>query len=197
MQAMTHPTTMDRLKWIDSAGGPLILISDNSYKLWSGILKRSSYLDNKIEDADDFLNADETDYGKACLVRDYLGVVNVGDDTALILGDEPLLTTVFASVDGRVVIARWYYGEDEELVVNNLKTIDLNSIDNWEFAMTFSLCSDKQYLFDSACSANVFDKGNKDCLSMNINQGNYKIWTSIYEPNDKTKLIIHKFDSAN
>jgi hypothetical protein len=63
---------MDRLKWIDSAGGPLIIISDKSYNLWNGILKRSSYLDNKIEDADDFLNTDKADYGKACLVQDYL-----------------------------------------------------------------------------------------------------------------------------
>jgi len=121
---MTHPTTMDRLKWIDSAGGPLILISDKSYNMWSGILKRSSYLDKKIEDADDFLNADEADYGKACLVQDYLGIVDIGSDFVLVLGNEPLLTTVFRSGDNRVVIARWYYGEDEELVDNYLKTID-------------------------------------------------------------------------
>ncbi len=193
---MTHPTTMDRLKWIDSAGGPLILISDKSYKLWSGILKRSSYLDNKVEDADDFLNADEADYGKACLVHDYLGVVNVGDDNVLVLGNEPLLTTVFHSIDGKVVIARWYYGEDEELVDNYLKTIDLDSID-WEFVLALKLTSERQFLFDSACSASMLDKGNNDYLSLNIKQGDYKIWTSIFEPDDKTKLIIHKFDMAN
>lgn len=197
MQAMTPPTTMDRLKWINSAGGPLILISDKSYNLWSGILKRSSYLDNKIEDADDFLNAEEADYGKACLVQDYLGVVNVGNGTALILGDEPLLMTFFHSVDGRVAIARWFYGEDEELVDNNLKTIDFNSTDNWEFALTLNLSSENQYLFDSACFAGMLNKGNNDCLSANIKQGDYKIWTSIYEPDKKTKLIIHRFDTTN
>jgi hypothetical protein len=196
MQAMTHLKTMDRLKWIDSTGGPLILISDKSYKLWSGILKRSSYLDNKIEDADDFLNADETDYGKACSVQDYLGAVKVEDDTVLVLGDEPLLTTVFLSVDDRTVIARWYYGEDEQSVENFLKTIDLNSIDNWEFALTLNLSSDKQYLIDSACSASMFDKSN-DHLSLDIQQGDYKIWTSVYEPDDKTKLLIHKLDKTN
>ena len=46
---------MESLKWIDSNGGPLVLISDKSYKLWSGILKRSSYLENKFEEADDFM----------------------------------------------------------------------------------------------------------------------------------------------
>jgi hypothetical protein len=37
---------MNKLKWIDSAGGPLILISDKTVGLWSGILKRSAYLVN-------------------------------------------------------------------------------------------------------------------------------------------------------
>ena len=188
---------MDRLKWIDSEGGPLILLSDKSYKLWSGILNRSSYLDNKIEDADDFLNADETDYGKACLVQDYLGVINIGDDLALVLGDEPLSTTIFHSIDNTVVIARWCYGENEDWVDNHLKTIKLNSIDNWEFALMFGLSSDKQYLFDSACSASMLKEGINECLTVNIKQGVYQISTSIYEPDDKTKFIIHKFDMIN
>ncbi len=189
---------MDKLKWIESAGGPLILISDKCYSLWSGILKRSSYLDNKTEDADDFLNADKADYGKACLVQDYLGIVNIGNDTALVLGDEPLLTTVFHSIDNRVVIARWFYGENEALVDKYLKAIDLNSIANWKFASTLKLSSDRQFLFDSACSASMLpEKENNKWLSLNIKQGDYKIWTSIYEPDDKTKLIIHKFDMTD
>lgn len=197
MQAMTHLTTMDRLKWIDSAGGPLILISDKSYNQWSGILKRSSYLDNIIEEADDFLNADEADYGKACTVQDHLGVVNVGSDTALVFGDEPMLTTIFHSVDDKVIVARWVYGEDEESVDNYLKTIDLNSIDNWEFSLTVNLFSGKQYLFDSACSASMLDQGNNEILIVNITQGEYNIWTSIYEPDNKTKLIFHKLEAIN
>jgi hypothetical protein len=194
---MTHPKTMDKLKWIDSAGGPLILISDKSYRLWSGILKRSSYLDNSIEEADDFLGADEADYGKACTVQDYLGVVTVGSDTALVLGDEPMLTTIFYTLNDKVVIARWYYGEDEQSVDNYLKKIDLNSIDNWEFSLTINLSSDKQYLFDSACSASMLNQGNNEFSIVNIKQGEYNIWTTVYEPDDKTKLIVHKLEATN
>lgn len=196
VQAITHPETMDKLTWIESAGGPLILISDKSYNLWSGILKRSSYLDNKIENADDFLNPDEADYGKACLIEDYLGIVDIGDDIALVLGDEPLRTTVFHSVDNRIVIARWCYGETEESVASNLRSLDLNSINNWEFSLALKLSTSKQYLLDSACAANMLVKENDDYLLVNIKQGAYKIWTSIYEPDDKTKLIIHKFETT-
>lgn len=188
---------MNSFKWIESAGGPLILIPDKSYNLWSGILKRSSYLNNKIEEAEDYLNADEADYGKACLIEDYLGVVNVGDDTALVLGDEPLRTTVFHTVDNTPVIARWYYGETEELVENYLSTIDLNLIDNWEPSLTFNFSSHRQILFDSASFASMLEKENIDYLLVNIKRGDYEIWTSIYDPDEKTKLIIHKFDTLN
>jgi hypothetical protein len=197
MQAMTNLTFMNSLKWIESAGGPLILISATSYNLWSGILKRSSYLDGKVEEADDFLDADESDYGKACAVQDYLGVITVGNDTALVFGDEPMLTTVFYSADDKVVVARWFYGEDEQSFDNYLKTIDLNLIDNWEFSLTVNLSSDEQYLFDSASDASMLDKENGEFLILNIKQGEYKIWTSIYEPDDKTKLMLHKLDTAN
>ena len=172
---------MDRLTWIESGGGPLILISDNSYNLWSGTLKRNSYLDKKIENADDFLDPDETDYGKACIIGDYLGIVNIGDDIALVLGDEPLRATVFHSVDNRVVIARSYHGESEESVSSSLKSIELNSINNWEFCLTLKLSTDKQYLFDSACDGRMLDNENNDYLPVNIKHGDYKIWTSFYD----------------
>lgn len=197
MQAITHATTMDKLKWIQSEGGPLVLISDNSYNFWSGTLKRSLYLDDKIEEADDFLNADEADYGKACLIQDYLGVVKIGDDIALVLGDEPLLTTVFNSVDGKPIIARWHYRESKDSVEGTLRTIDLNSINNWESPLTFKVSSNRQFLFDAAYYGNALDEEGNDYLPINIKQGDYKIWTSIYEPDDKTRLLIHKFESTN
>jgi len=188
---------MDRLKWIESTGGPLVLISDKRYSLWSGILRRSSYLDNRIEDATDFLNAAETDYGKACLVQDYLGIVNIGEDIALVLGGEPLPTTVFYSVDNRVIIARWYHGESVKSVDNILNTRNLNSIDNWELSLTFKVSGDKQHLFDASCSAIELNKESNGYLPVNIKKGEYQIWTAIYEPDDKTKLLIHKFDTTN
>jgi hypothetical protein len=129
---------MDKLKWIDSAGGPLVLISDKSYKFWSGILKRNSYLENKFEEADDFMNTKETDYGKACEVRDYLGVVEIGSDVALIFGDEPLLTTVLDSTDKKVIAARWVYADSETFVEQALKNLDTTRIKNWVLSLTFN-----------------------------------------------------------
>jgi len=116
MQAMTKQAAYTQIKRINLAVGQLILISDQNFYAWGGIFKRSSYSNNNFEEEDDFLDADEADYGKACTVLDYLGVVSVDSDNALVLSDEPLLTTVRHSIDSRIVIARWFYGEDEETV---------------------------------------------------------------------------------
>jgi len=185
---------MDKLEWIDSAGGPLILITDKTVGLWSGILKRSAYLTNVDEDAEEFLDPDEADYGKACLVENYLGLVEVDNEEALVLGGEPMLTTFFFSRD-KPILARWFYGEDKEFVDNTLLNIDLNSINNWEFELIFNLMSDKQFLFDSACSKTMVDKRQEDYLQININHGQYKLSTSVYKPDCKTKLILHKFEA--
>lgn len=185
---------MSKLKWIDSVGGPLVLLSEKSFKLWSGVLNRKSYLENIIEDADDFTDADQADYGKACLVEDYLGVIEIGNDSALILGEEPMMTTVFNSTDEKIIIARWSYGESEEIVDHLLENIDLSSIDTWEFALSFQLTTNSQYLIDSACSATMLEHETEDYLLLSIKPGKYKIWTSIYEPDNNTKLILHKME---
>jgi hypothetical protein len=190
---------MDRLKWIDSAGGPLVLISDKSFKLWSGIFKRSSYLKNKFEEADDFMNAHEADYGKACEIQDYLGVIDIGNDFALVLGDEPMLTTVLSTKDKKVIVARLAYADDKNFVDEKLRELAASKINDWQLSVTFDLSSDKQFLFDSAADATMLEKeeGTYSYLSLNILQGQYSIWTSTYNPDDKTKLIIHKFELKN
>lgn len=184
---------MEKLNWIDSAGGPLILISDKSFGLWSGILNRSAYLKNIEEDSDDFLDPEEADYGRACLIEGYLGLVKVDNEDALILGGEPMLTTFFFA-SGKPVLARWFYGEDELFVENTLLNIDSDAIKNWEFATMFDINTDKQFLFDSACSKTMLDENQWECLEINIKPGQYKVSTSVFEPDISTKLILHKFE---
>lgn len=188
---------MDNLKWIESTGGPLVLIADKSYQLWSGTLKRVSYLENRFEHADDFMDPDESDYGKACGVQDYLGVVDIGNDFALILGDEPLLTTTLETRDGHFIIARWIYADDKFFVEQNLQALNVDDINTWEMSLMFRLSSDTQFLFDSSLHSGMLDKGESNYLSLSIPTGLNKIWTSIYKPDSKTKLLIHKFERIN
>jgi hypothetical protein len=63
--------------------------------------------------------------------------------------------------------------------------------------LTFNLSSDKQYLFDSASEASILEKDDEAYLSLNILKGQYSLSTTIYEPDEKTQLLIHKFDLIN
>lgn len=184
---------MDKLKWIVSAGGPLILISDKTISRWSGILNRSAYLKKEEEDADDFLDPDEADYGKACQVDGYVGLIKLDDEEVLVLGSEPMFTTFFFS-HGKPVLARWFNGEDEAFVDHALLNIDLGLMLNWEFELRFNLVSDTPFLFDSACSESMLNNQQRDYLRLNMKAGYYEVSTSVYEPDDKTKLILHKFE---
>lgn len=188
---------MDRLKWIQSAGGPFILISEKDVGFWSGILNRDSYLvngDEEAEEAEDFLDPNEADYGKACLIEGWLGLTIINNEKVLVLGDEPISTTFFFSAE-KPVLARWFYGENKEFVNNLILSMDIDSIDNWEFALEFNVMSDKQFLFDSACSRNMLNE--EEYLEINLKSGVYKVSTAIYKPNDKTQLILHKFEIIN
>jgi hypothetical protein len=51
-----------------------------------------------------------TDYGRACGVDDYLGVLKVGPGECLVLADEPMQTTIFPT-NADALIVRWMYAE--------------------------------------------------------------------------------------
>lgn len=183
----------NQLKWIESAGGPFIFISDKVVGFWSGILNRDSYLNGGDEEAEDFLDPNEADYGKACLIEDWLGLSQINDENVLVLGDEPVITTFFFSAD-KFILVRWIYGENKESVNNFILTLDTETI-NWEFILEFNITSDKQFLFDSACSRNMLNE--EEYLEINLQQGMYKVSTATYQPDDKTHLLLHKFETKN
>ncbi|MBN2693186.1 hypothetical protein JXR93_00865 [bacterium] len=186
---------MDKLNWIASAGGPLVFISDNIVKKWSGVLIRGEFLKNNIDVSNNFMDPDETDYGKACLVDDYLGVLTIDNENLLILGEEPLITTFLKSFNNQYIFVRCYYSDDDEEALDDyLQKLDLNEIHNWIESIMFEILSETQYLFDSAEYFDSLSQENLDFLKITVKKGIYKLFTSIYEPNSETKLIIHKFE---
>lgn len=183
---------MKKLAWIETAGGPFVLLEENNIESWSGILRRSSYLMDREEEADDFMDAEEADYGKACLVNDYVGIVEVGTETGLVLGEEPMPTAIVYSSRDEVRLGRWYYGEEgsEDLLLG----LDWATVENWEPALTVTFESQKQYLFDSAWDGRGLKSKaeNVDYLLLGIVPGKYNVYTAVYEPNAMTRFYLHK-----
>ncbi|WP_431994286.1 immunity 21 family protein [Streptomyces griseoflavus] len=82
------------VEWVESGGGPLIAVPETVLPFWTGA------------------DGEETasDYDRACEVDGPLGLLPVGDATALVLGEEPA-ATAFLPEHGTLV--RWIAGDSE------------------------------------------------------------------------------------
>ncbi|MFF3672245.1 Imm21 family immunity protein [Microtetraspora malaysiensis] len=67
--------------WVETAGGPLIVVPKSELDHWAGV----DHNDGPVETWGD--------YGRACAAEGYIGLVTVGAQQALVLGDEPAMTT--------------------------------------------------------------------------------------------------------
>jgi hypothetical protein len=73
-----------RLRWIDTGGGPHLLLAEESLSSWGGIGDR----EDEDEDPDD--SPDPSDYTRACRLTDRMvGVIPCGDGDALVLAGVP------------------------------------------------------------------------------------------------------------
>lgn len=91
-----------RYTWVHSTGGPFLVAPVSELGRWGG-----------VEDTDGPV---ETwgDYGRACSVEGYIGLVPVGTQQALVLGDRPARTTYLPAE--RVFLRGAPAGPDEELI---------------------------------------------------------------------------------
>lgn len=166
------------MKWLSSEGGPLILVARARLLRWRGVdCSASDVLDPT------------TDYGRACGVRDFVGLIDVGDVNGLVFGDEPMQTTWLPADDGRGgLFVRWHWSLDETSVLDSIR-----SISNCSFvsaAFTFTVNDAAHFLFDSALAgARVTDA---NALLIELAPGRYGIQTAEYRPNPETSLVLHK-----
>src|SRR5438105_1432795 len=96
------------MRWINSEGGPLIILSEDNLDTWKGITGGDAAM---------------TDYHRACQIEDYCGIIRVGDGVGIVLGDEPPQTTWIAIGSQCGVLVRWKYANDEVSVIKHLQMI--------------------------------------------------------------------------
>lgn len=175
------------VNWVASAGGPLLLLPERLLSAWEGSDKPRR--GRRIE-ATSRWNArgPATDYDRACDVRDYVGVIRVGEGFGLVLGDEPLATTWIPSddADGGVLV-RWVHAQgDDEVEVALMHAADQ------QFGPTNGVLrvdDPRLVLFDSALSGtNLLTPS----LVIEIPAGDYRVETARLEPDPETSLLLHR-----
>lgn len=162
------------LKWIGSYGGPFLLLEEQLLNQWRGVhVKNSQVL--------------ESDYDRACNIADYVGLVSVGSDFGIVLGDEPFMTIWYSPEPNNGLIVRWVYAENEASVIAALTNWQNIKWEETELKVHFQ--DGKLVLFDAACEG----IGLSYKIEIEIPAGDYQIETCHYKPDAETYLILHRF----
>lgn len=170
-----------QLRWIESSGGPLLLLSFANLTAWSG---HTGSLKRNI----DGLNGAESDYERACAVEDYLGMIAIADGYGIVLAEEPMATAWRPESSSEGILIRWVFGEDQERLPQYLSHIDEEI---WRpTGISLKVGEDPLYLFDAAWpGAKVAEH---EHLTLSLDAGNYRFDTGTLRIGDKTELILHR-----
>ena len=183
----------EALVWIDSAGGPLIVLPAEIAHHWRGIEPPPGAT---IPDGWSWGDPDGPicDYDRACAVDDYLGVVQVDPGFGLVLGDEPLRTTFLPTPDGGI-FARWYYSEEGN---DTQRSVASTPSSLWEITShQLRVGRGGLILLDSALQGGHPPRGwcphdPSNWLRIRLEEGEYGVELADSGPNERYHLILFK-----
>jgi hypothetical protein len=132
-----------------------------------------------------------TDYDRACDIEALIGLLQVGNVEALVLGDEPLATAwlPYRARPGGVVV-RWRYAEDKESVSS--RQAEMLALEGAEPVVTLRVRSSPLLMFDSAVAGSDLDV--TEALLIELQPGTYRVSSAEFNPDESTSLLLHRFE---
>lgn len=173
------------LQWIDSAGGPLLLLSSEHFSEWRGVFTEfDSYgYDWPYPDPPP---PQATDYDRACAITGYVGLVDVGEAQGVVLGDEPMSTAWWPLSGEAGILIRWKYADESANLLQRLLPIDEGA---WEPSDVSVACSGQSlYLFDSSAAG----EQETERLTITFAAGEYAVDTGFLQPDPHTQMVVHR-----
>lgn len=167
------------LRWLESNGGPLMLLSRDLLLHWNGV--------------DESMTQPDSDYARACAVQQSLELLEVGSGRGLVLGEEPMSTAwlpnqrVNESCIGLLV--RWVCAENVAEVMRALKKVP-DSI--WDKSSLTLSTTDEAWLFDSAYPGYRVPEDAR--LIISLQAGFYSVSSAFYEAKPNVQLVLHRLD---
>ncbi|MFJ4982626.1 Imm21 family immunity protein [Streptomyces sp. NPDC088732] len=131
--------TRRRPEWVESTGGPLIVVPVSALPAWGGCTKAGTVVgDGDVPD----------DYNRACAVDDLAGVIPVGRDgaVALVLGDQPATTRYLPA---HRTFLRWLGADSEAELTEAAEAVLADPAITWEQCGTWDT-DGSAVLMDSA-----------------------------------------------
>ena len=171
------------MKWIESSGGPLILCSSKNITYWGGAGRSS--------------DAFQSDYQLACAVNKYIGVVSIGSGEALVLGDEPNLTSFIECRPGYYLLARIIYADKYPRVSEIIEISKNTEFD--QSAFHFEMDYNEAVLFDATeIGDELFSIARSDeYIISSMVPGKYDITTKRQCLMPETMVMLHMLKLRN
>lgn len=143
------------MEWVESGGGPLLAAPASQLARWEG--------------ATDDEGPEENwgDYGRACAVGGYIGLLGIGEGQGLVLGDEPATTTYLP--DERLFV-RWAAADSESELVDAARQA-VHGVE-WQEELDWDV-DGAVVLFDSAWPGATPEPGNH--LGIDLAPGRYRV----------------------
>ena len=176
----------DQLQWVESAGGPLLLLPQDLLGFWEGVNTPPNFRNVSAEFRWNEGGA-ATDYDRACDVKDCVGLIDVGPGQGLVLGDEPLATTWISSPNGSggiLVRCRFSQGDEE---IQEVLNSQLNA-QSWEEGPVVTFDGSPLVLFDAAAPGTSIESR----LVAPLAKGTYRVGTLDYTPHAEVSLLLHR-----
>ncbi|KAB8175084.1 Imm21 family immunity protein [Microbispora catharanthi] len=178
------PAQSGGLTWVSTLGGPHILVPQSALPYWHGTPR------NYPED--------EGDYGRACSVQSYIGLIDVGPSQSLVVAGVLGATTYLPE---RNVIIQWvqtrsaerYAQEASALAKAVVEIIDAGTVPEDE-EVTWTV-EEPLILFDSVYGHE--DVASEDHLWIHLIPGQYKVRAAYVElPEEQIVLVRLNLSAA-
>jgi hypothetical protein len=161
------------LRWVNSAGGPLICGEPSTAAQWKGTSR--SEIDVP------------SDYERACAQTDFLSAMRIADREVLVLGDEPM-RSAFHHGDTGLLIVRWISGQSTGAVAQGLSLVP-STLPRLQADVGFTSHEGQVMLFDAAACW----PGEATSSAMPMAAGRFSVTSERYEREGLFDLIVHRF----
>lgn len=154
---------MTDLTWVQSEGGPLVVVPASALDRWGGCTTDGMIM------AD---SATPDDYDRACEVESLAGVIDIGAEvSALVLADEPAATCYLPAEN---IFLRWLSADSEAELLEAAEVICEDPTTDWENCGIW-VTDGTSLLLDSACPGTHVSDENSERATISVPAGRWNI----------------------